>query len=61
MRKLRNITIRLMMLVILGTLCVLFGGVSLYSAWALEQISKGNQSDNQIIKQMAALSQGNDQ
>lgn len=61
MQKLRNITIRLMMVVILGTLCMLFGSVSLYSAWSLSQISKGNQADNQIIKQMAALSQGNDQ
>ncbi|ATM99867.1 methyl-accepting chemotaxis protein [Proteus terrae] len=61
MQKLRNITIRLMMIIILGTLCVLFGSVSLYSAWSLSQISEGNQSDNQIIKQMAALSQGNDQ
>lgn len=57
MQKLRNITIRLMMVVILGTLCMLFGSVSLYSAWSLSQISKGNQADNQIIKQMAALSQ----
>ncbi|HCH49813.1 MAG TPA: methyl-accepting chemotaxis protein [Proteus sp.] len=61
MQKLRNITIRLMMLVILGLLCLVFGGVSAYSAWSLSQISKGNQADNQIIKQMAALSQGNDQ
>lgn len=61
MQKLRNVTIRLMMLVILGTLCLIFGGVSLYSAWSLSKISEGNQSDNQIIKQMAALSQGNDQ
>lgn len=61
MQKLRNITIRLMMIIILGTLCVLFGSVSLYSAWSLSQISEGNRADNQIIKQMAALSQGNDQ
>lgn len=61
MQKLRNITIRLMMIIILGTLCVLFGSVSFYSAWSLSKISEGNQSDNKIIKQMAALSMGNDQ
>ena len=61
MQKLRNITIRLMMIIILSTLCAIFGGVSLYSAWSLSKISAGNQEDNQIIKQMVALSQGNDQ
>lgn len=61
MQKLRNYSIRAVMLVLLGILCVILGGTSLYSGWSLSRIADGNDIDRQLVKQMTVLSQGNDQ
>ncbi len=61
MQKLRNYSIRAVMLVLLGILCLNLGGISLYSGWSLSRISDGIQVDRQLVKQMTVLSQGNDQ
>lgn len=61
MQKLRNYSIRAVMLVLLGILCLILGGTSLYSGWSLSRIADGNDIDRQLVKQMTVLSQGNDQ
>jgi len=61
MRLLRNLTIRLVMLSILGIFCVLWSGVGLYSVMSLTKVAEGNDVDRQLVKQMTVLSQGNDQ
>lgn len=61
MQKLRDYSIRSVMLVLLGILCLILAGMSLYSGWALSRIADGNNIDRQLVKQMAVLSQGNDQ
>ncbi|KNC12080.1 chemotaxis protein [Klebsiella sp. RIT-PI-d] len=61
MRLLRNLTIRLVMLSILGIFCVLWSGVGLYSVMSLTKVAEGNDIDRQLVKQMTVLSQGNDQ
>ncbi|CAG9429154.1 methyl-accepting chemotaxis protein [Providencia alcalifaciens] len=61
MQKLRNYSIRAVMLVLLGILCINLGGISLYSGWSLSRISDGIHVDRQLVKQMTVLSQGNDQ
>ncbi|WP_369308703.1 methyl-accepting chemotaxis protein [Providencia rettgeri] len=61
MQKLRNYSIRAVMLVLLGLLCLILGGTSLYSGWSLSRIADGNDIDRQLVKQMTVLSQGNDQ
>lgn len=61
MQKLRNYSIRAVMLVLLGFLCLILSGMSVYSVWSLSRISDGNEVDRQLVKQMTILSQGNDQ
>ncbi len=61
MRLLRNLTIRLVMLSILGIFCVLWSAVGLYSVVSLNKVAEGNDVDRQLVKQMTLLSQGNDQ
>ncbi|WES67652.1 methyl-accepting chemotaxis protein [Superficieibacter sp. HKU1] len=61
MRLLRNLTIRLVMLSILGIFCVLWSGVGLYGVISLTKVAEGNDVDRQLVKQMTLLSQGNDQ
>ncbi len=61
MQKLRNYSIRAVMLILLGLLCLILGGTSLYSGWSLSRIADGNDIDRQLVKQMTVLSQGNDQ
>lgn len=61
MRLLKNFTIRIVMLAILGLFCLLWSGVGLFSLHSLSQISEGNDIDRHLVKQMTVLSQGNDQ
>lgn len=61
MQKLRNYSIRAVMLILLGILGMILVGVSLYSVWSLSRMSDGNTLDRQLVKQMTVLSQGNDQ
>ena len=61
MNMLRYLTIRVVMLTILGIFCLMWAGVGLYSTWSLSRVSDGNEVDRQLVKQMTVLSQGNDQ
>ncbi|WP_410759736.1 methyl-accepting chemotaxis protein [Citrobacter youngae] len=61
MYLLKNFTIRIVMLAILGLFCLLWSGVGLFSLHALSKISEGNDIDRHLVKQMTVLSQGNDQ
>lgn len=61
MRLLKNFTIRIVMLAILGLFCLLWSGVGLFSLHSLSKISEGNDIDRHLVHQMMVLSQGNDQ
>ncbi|WP_312625672.1 methyl-accepting chemotaxis protein [Scandinavium sp.] len=61
MHLLRNFTIRLVMLTILGIFGLLWSGVGLYSVYSLSKVSQGNEVDRALVTQMTLLSQGNDQ
>ncbi|MEW5190481.1 methyl-accepting chemotaxis protein, partial [Citrobacter freundii] len=61
MRLLKNFTIRIVMLAILGLFCLLWSGVGLFSLHSLSKISEGNDIDRHLVHQMTVLSQGNDQ
>ena len=61
MRLLKNLTIRIVMLAILGLFCLLWSGVGLFSLHSLPKISEGNDIDRHLVHQMTVLSQGNDQ
>ncbi|MDX6020120.1 methyl-accepting chemotaxis protein [Scandinavium sp. V105_16] len=61
MHLLRNFTIRMVMLVILGIFGLLWSGVGLYSVYSLSKVAEGNQVDRELVAQMTLLSQGNDQ
>ncbi|CAM6427442.1 methyl-accepting chemotaxis protein [Citrobacter freundii] len=61
MRLLKNLTIRIVMLAILGLFCLLWSGVGLFSLHSLSKISEGNDIDRHLVHQMTVLSQGNDQ
>ena len=61
MRMLQNLTIRFVMLSILGIFCLLWSGVGLYSVSSLSKMAEGNEVDRQLVNQMTLLSQGNDQ
>lgn len=61
MRLLKNFTIRIVMLAILGLFCLLCSGVGLFSLHSLSKISEGNDIDRHLVHQMTVLSQGNDQ
>ena len=61
MRLLKNFTIRIVMLAILGLFCLLWSGVGLFSLNSLSKISEGNDIDRHLVHQMTVLSQGNDQ
>jgi len=61
MHLLRNFTIRMVMLIILGIFGLLWSGVGLYSVHSLSKLSQGNEVDRALVKQMTLLSQGNDQ
>ena len=58
---LRNLSIRFVMLSILGILCLTLGCVSFYSDWSLSRVSAGNTTDRQLVTQLTVLNQGNDQ
>lgn len=58
---LRNFTIRVVMLTILGIFCLMWVGVGLYSTWSLSRVADGNEVDRHLVRQMTVLSQGNDQ
>ena len=60
MRLLKNFTIRIVMLAILGLFCLLWSGVGLFSLHSLSKISEGNDIDRHLVHQMTVLSQGND-
>lgn len=61
MQKLRNYSIRTVVLVLLSILCAILGGTNVYSGWALSRIADGNNIDRLLVKQMTVISQGNDQ
>jgi len=61
MHLLRNFTIRMVMLVILGIFGLLWSGVGLYSVYSLSKVVQGNAVDRELVTQMTLLSQGNDQ
>ncbi len=61
MQLLRNLSIRFVMLSILGILCLTLGCVSFYSDWSLSRVSDGNATDRQLVRQLTILNQGNDQ
>ncbi|MFP2467540.1 methyl-accepting chemotaxis protein [Pseudescherichia vulneris] len=61
MHLLRNFTIRMVMLVILGIFGLLWSGVGLYSVYSLSKVAEGNQVDRELVTQITLLSQGNDQ
>ncbi|WEA80213.1 methyl-accepting chemotaxis protein [Citrobacter braakii] len=61
MHLLKNFTIRIVMLAILGLFCLLWSGVGLFSLHSLSKISEGNDIDRHLVHQMTVLSQGNDQ
>ncbi|EOZ0829318.1 methyl-accepting chemotaxis protein [Citrobacter freundii] len=61
MRLLKNFTIRIVMLAILGLFYLLWSGVGLFSLHSLSKISEGNDIDRHLVHQMTVLSQGNDQ
>lgn len=61
MKILRNFTIRVVMLTILGVFCLMWLGVGLYSTWSLSRVAEGNEVDRHLVRQMTVLSQGNDQ
>ncbi len=61
MHILRNFTIRVVMLTILGIFCLMWVGVGLYSTWSLSRVAEGNEVDRHLVRQMTVLSQGNDQ
>lgn len=61
MYMLRNFTIRVVMLTILGIFCLMWVGVGLYSTWSLSRVAEGNEVDRHLVRQMTVLSQGNDQ
>ncbi|EGT0639439.1 HAMP domain-containing protein [Citrobacter werkmanii] len=61
MGLLKNFTIRIVMLAILGLFCLLWSGVGLFSLHSLSKISEGNVIDRHLVHQMTVLSQGNDQ
>ncbi|MBA7876020.1 MULTISPECIES: methyl-accepting chemotaxis protein [Citrobacter] len=61
MRLLKNFTIRIVMLAILGLFCLLWSGVGFFSLHSLSKISEGNDIDRHLVHQMTVLSQGNDQ
>ncbi|MGI1962893.1 methyl-accepting chemotaxis protein [Citrobacter freundii] len=61
MRLLKNFTIRIVILAILGLFCLLWSGVGLFSLHSLSKISEGNDIDRHLVHQMTVLSQGNDQ
>ena len=61
MRLLKNFTIRIVMLAILGLFCLLWSGVGLFSLHSLSKISEGTDIDRHLVHQMTVLSQGNDQ
>lgn len=59
MGLLKNFTIRIVMLAILGLFCLLWSGVGLFSLHSLSKISEGNDIDRHLVHQMTVLSQGN--
>lgn len=52
MRLLKNFTIRIVMLAILGLFCLLWSGVGLFSLHSLSKISEGNDIDRHLVHQM---------
>ncbi|HCL4735956.1 TPA: Tar ligand binding domain-containing protein [Salmonella enterica] len=61
MQLLRNFTIRVVMMTILGIFCLMWMGIGLYSAWSLSHVAKGHEVERHLVRQMAILSQGNEQ
>lgn len=61
MYLLRNFTIRMVMLAILGIFALLWSGVGFYSVFSLSRVAEGNAVDRELVTQMTLLSQGNDQ
>lgn len=61
MYLLRNLSIRVVMLTILGLFCLLWSGVGVFSIHALSNVTQGNEVDRHLVRQMTVLSQGNDQ
>ncbi|KML23274.1 chemotaxis protein [Leclercia adecarboxylata] len=61
MHLLRNFTIRIVMLVILGSFALLWSGFGLYNLHVLSRISQDDETDRSVLTQMILLDEGHDQ
>ncbi|MEE3650894.1 MULTISPECIES: methyl-accepting chemotaxis protein [unclassified Brenneria] len=61
MKFLKNIAIRTAMLWVLGTFCVLWGGVSIYTMFSFKEMTTTSKTSSLLVQNMNFVNQGNDQ
>ncbi|MFC3394939.1 methyl-accepting chemotaxis protein [Brenneria rubrifaciens] len=61
MSSIKNITIRTAMLWVLGTFCVLWGGVSIYTMFSFKEMTTTSKTSTLLVQNMNFVNQGNDQ
>nr|WP_113864650.1 methyl-accepting chemotaxis protein [Brenneria salicis]NMN92221.1 methyl-accepting chemotaxis sensory transducer with TarH sensor [Brenneria salicis ATCC 15712 = DSM 30166]RBP67557.1 methyl-accepting chemotaxis sensory transducer with TarH sensor [Brenneria salicis ATCC 15712 = DSM 30166]RLM32456.1 chemotaxis protein [Brenneria salicis ATCC 15712 = DSM 30166] len=61
MKLLKNIAIRTAMLWVLGTFCVLWGGVSIYTMFSFKEMTTTSKTSSLLVQNMNFVNQGNDQ
>ncbi|WP_113627326.1 methyl-accepting chemotaxis protein [Pectobacterium peruviense] len=61
MRLIKNIAIRTAMLWVLGTFCVLWGGVSIYTMFSFKEMTATSKTSTLLVQNMNFINQGNDQ
>ncbi|MEC5342134.1 methyl-accepting chemotaxis protein [Brenneria populi] len=61
MKFLKNIAIRTAMLWVLGTFCVLWGGVSLYTLFSFKEMTATSKLSGLLVENLNFINQGNDQ
>ena len=61
MQFLKNITIRVALLWVLGAFCLLWGGVSAYTLVSLNQLTQSSNANSVLVENMNLVNQGTDQ
>lgn len=61
MKFLKNIAIRTAMLWVLGTFCVLWGGVSIYTLFSFKEMTNTSKTSSLLVENMNFVNQANDQ
>lgn len=61
MQFLKNISIRVALLWVLGIFCLLWGGVSAYTLLSLNQLTQSSNANSVLVENMNLVNQGTDQ